>query len=320
MTIQLKNINKSYGNKTVLREITLKLEKKFTTILGESGCGKTTLLKIISGLVKPDAGEIVFDDQIVFSDKQKVNIPPNQRNLAMVFQDFALWPHMTVFDNVAYSLKGKKQEVAEQVMQALRLVNLEEFAERKPGELSGGQQQRVSLARAIAPKPKMILFDEALSALDAVLRERMQTDIVQLLNQTDSQAIFVTHDQNEAMSMSEEIIVMEKGQVSQIGAPEEIYQAPENLYVAQFIGKINQVADELFIRPEYIQTTQTAQEQLKEQLIVTRSQFTGQHYIIHGKLQQFSWLFYADRPFEEGSECDIYYDKKHITKIGGSKK
>ena len=238
MTIQLNNINKSYDHKTVLQNISLKLDKKFTTILGESGCGKTTLLKIISGLVQPDGGEIIFDDQTVFSDQQKINIPPNQRNLAMVFQDFALWPHMTVFENVTYSLKGKKKEVTKQVMEALRLVNLEEFAERKPGELSGGQQQRVSLARAIAPKPKVILFDEALSALDAVLRERMQTDIVQLLNQTDSQAIFVTHDQNEAMSMSEEIIVMEKGQVSQIGTPNEIYQEPANLYVAHFIGKI----------------------------------------------------------------------------------
>lgn len=319
MTIQLNNINKSYDHKTVLQNISLKLDKKFTTILGESGCGKTTLLKIISGLVQPDGGEIIFDDQTVFSDQQKINIPPNQRNLAMVFQDFALWPHMTVFENVTYSLKGKKKEVTKQVMEALRLVNLEEFAERKPGELSGGQQQRVSLARAIAPKPKVILFDEALSALDAVLRERMQTDIVQLLNQTDSQAIFVTHDQNEAMSMSEEIIVMEKGQVSQIGTPNEIYQEPANLYVAHFIGKINQVQDDLFIRPEYIQTSQTNQADSKEQLTVTLSQFTGQHYIIHGKLQQFSWLFYANQPFENGSTCDIYYNKKHLTKIGGNK-
>lgn len=319
MTIQLNNINKSYDHKTVLQNISLKLDKKFTTILGESGCGKTTLLKIISGLVQPDGGEIIFDDQTVFSDQQKINIPPNQRNLAMVFQDFALWPHMTVFENVAYSLKGRKKEITKQVMEALRLVNLEEFAERKPGELSGGQQQRVSLARAIAPKPKVILFDEALSALDAVLRERMQTDIVQLLNQTDSQAIFVTHDQNEAMSMSEEIIVMEKGQVSQIGTPNEIYQEPANLYVAHFIGKINQVQDDLFIRPEYIQTTQTNQAELKEQLTVTRSQFTGQHYIIYGQMNQFSWLFYSDQPFENGSTCTIYYNKKHLTKIGGNK-
>ena len=317
MSIQIKDLKKQYGEKTVLENITIELNHKFTTILGESGCGKTTLLKILSGLVEPNEGEIQMDGQLVFSDQKKINVQPNKRHLAMVFQDFALWPHMTVFDNVAYSLKGKKNVIKEQVMEALRLVNLEQFAQRKPGELSGGQQQRVSLARAIAPRPRVILFDEALSALDAVLRERMQIEIVELLNQTDSQAVFVTHDQNEAMSMSDEIIVMEKGRVSQIGTPKEIYEQPANQYVAHFIGKINQIEEDVFVRPEFVQLERTTDSQLSRQLTVTRSQFTGEHYLIHGTVLEREWLFYAPQPLVNGTVCDIYFSQNDLTLIGG---
>ena len=318
MSIQIKALKKQYGEKIVLEDISIELKHKFTTILGESGCGKTTLLKILSGLVEPNAGEIQFDEQVVYSDQKKINVQPNKRNLAMVFQDFALWPHMTVFDNVAYSLKGKKAVIKEQVMEALRLVNLEQFAQRKPGELSGGQQQRVSLARAIAPRPRVILFDEALSALDAVLRERMQIEIVELLDQTQSQAVFVTHDQNEAMSMSDEIIVMEKGRVSQIGTPREIYEQPANHYVAQFIGKINQLEADVFIRPEYVATKRTSDSQLSREFTVTRSQFTGEHYVIHGTVGTYEWLFYAAEPLVNGTVCDVYMSQKDITLIGGN--
>jgi iron(III) transport system ATP-binding protein len=317
MTIQLKGIRKQYDNKVVLDDITINLTQKFTTILGESGCGKTTLLKIVSGLVQPDVGEILFDQKRIFSKEEKINVRPNQRDLAMVFQDFALWPHMTVFDNVAYSLSGSKSDKEQQVMTALRMVNLEDFAKRKPNELSGGQQQRVSLARALAPKPKVILFDEALSALDAVLREKMQTDIVQLINQTDSQAIFVTHDQNEAMSMSDEIIVMEKGKVSQIGTPKQIYEAPANHYVAHFIGKTNHFEADVVIRPEFIQVAPTAKTTLQRTVRVVRSQFTGQHYIVQGVVGEFIWLFYSAKPYFTDDLCEVYFEEQHLIKIGG---
>lgn len=316
MTIQLKGIQKNYDNKVVLTNITLNLTQKFTTILGESGCGKTTLLKLLSGLVEPDEGEIIFNQQTVFSKIEKINVRPNQRDLAMVFQDFALWPHMTVFENVAYSLSGSKQEKHDQVMTALRMVNLEDFAKRKPSELSGGQQQRVSLARALAPRPKVILFDEALSALDAVLREKMQIDIVQLINQTESQAVFVTHDQHEAMSMSDEIIVMEKGQVSQIGSPKQIYETPANHYVAHFIGKINHIEADVLVRPEFIQRV-SRENTLKRTMRVLRSQFTGQHYIIHGVVDGYPWLFYSEESYATDTFCDVYFEEKHLIKIGG---
>lgn len=316
MNIQLKGIQKKYGDKTVLNEINLTLTSKLTTILGESGCGKTTLLKLIAGLIEPDAGEIMFGSKKIFSKMDKVNLPPNQRDIAMVFQDFALWPHMTVFENVAYSLTGKKQHITEQVMAALELVDLENFAARKPSELSGGQQQRVSLARAIAPQPKVILFDEALSALDAVLREKMQIEIVNLMNQIDSQAIFVTHDQKEAMSMSDEIIVMTQGSVGQLGLPQTIYREPANQYIANFVGKMNQVRDEYFIRPEHIQTTALTKWDIKRTMLVKKNQYIGERYIIHGEVNHFSWQFYSEEPLIEGSECQLYFNEKNLKKIG----
>ncbi|KAF1302750.1 ABC transporter ATP-binding protein [Candidatus Enterococcus willemsii] len=317
MTIELRGINKKYENKVVLDNITLTLREKFSTILGESGCGKTTLLKILAGLVTPDNGEIMLNKNKLFSKSEKVNLRPNQRNLAMVFQDFALWPHMTVFDNVAYSLKGNKEEKAAKVMDALRMVQLEEFAQRRPSELSGGQQQRVSLARALAPRPKVILFDEALSALDAVLREKMQTDIVQLISQTDSQAVFVTHDQHEAMSMSDQIIVMEKGRVSQIGTPKEIYEEPANHYVANFIGKINLLEKDVLIRPEFVHASKGDSKHLHRIFRVLRSQFTGNCYIIHGEVDGNPWLFYSETPFVPGEQCDVYFEEQQLIKIGG---
>ncbi len=231
----------------------MELDQQFITILGQSGCGKTTLLKLIAGLEQPTKGEIRFDDTVIYSSASRKNVKPNKRNIAMVFQDFALWPHMTIFQNIAFGLKGiiPKSAIPERVEHVMRLVKMQGYEKRKPGELSGGQQQRVALARALATKPQLILFDEPLSALDAVLREQMQDEIMHLIHELNCQAIFVTHDQTEAMTMSDQIIVMEAGRIAQIGSPEEIYRAPATPYVADFIGKVNWLHNrQSIVRPE----------------------------------------------------------------------
>ena len=206
MKISLHNISKSFGKKEVITDLSLEMEDgKFTTLLGSSGCGKTTLLRMIAGLETPDSGEILFDGEPVFSVEKNINVPPEKRNLSFVFQDFALWPHMTVFENVAFGLRARKQKenIKERVQEALDAVKLSDLAGRYPHELSGGQQQRVAFARAIIIKPQCILFDEPLSALDAQLRETMRIEIKQMTAKLNMTSVFVTHDQSEAMSMSD---------------------------------------------------------------------------------------------------------------------
>ena len=206
MKISLHNISKSFGKKEVITDLSLEMEDgKFTTLLGSSGCGKTTLLRMIAGLETPDSGEILFDGEPVFSVEKNINVPPEKRNLSFVFQDFALWPHMTVFENVAFGLRTRKQKenLKERVQEALDAVKLSDLAGRYPHELSGGQQQRVAFARAIIIKPQCILFDEPLSALDAQLRESMRLEIKQMTSKLNMTSVFVTHDQSEAMSMSD---------------------------------------------------------------------------------------------------------------------
>ena len=206
MKISLHNISKSFGKKEVITDLSLEMEDgKFTTLLGSSGCGKTTLLRMIAGLETPDSGEILFDGEPVFSVEKNINVPSEKRNLSFVFQDFALWPHMTVFENVAFGLRARKQKenLKERVQEALDAVKLSDLAGRYPHELSGGQQQRVAFARAIIVKPQCILFDEPLSALDAQLRETMRIEIKQMTAKLNMTSVFVTHDQSEAMSMSD---------------------------------------------------------------------------------------------------------------------
>ncbi|ELR63574.1 Putrescine transport ATP-binding protein PotA [Photobacterium marinum] len=235
--IQLKGLNKSFDGKQIITGLDLDVnDGEFLTILGPSGCGKTTVLRLIAGFENADSG------QVIIASDNVTDIPAEQRNVNTVFQSYALFPHMTVFDNVAFGLRMQKvadSEIEPRVMEALRMVQLDSYASRKPHQLSGGQQQRVAIARAVVNKPKVLLLDESLSALDYKLRKQMQIELKQLQRKLGITFIFVTHDQEEALSMSDRIIVMRDGYVEQDGSPREIYEEPSNLFVARFIGEIN---------------------------------------------------------------------------------
>ena len=240
-TVTLKHIVKTFGESTVVRDVNEVIrDGEFVTLLGPSGCGKTTILRMIAGFEKPTSGEIWFDDRLICGGKTFV--PPEKRGIGMVFQSYAVWPHMTVFDNVAYPLtirKSPREEVRTRVEKALGLMHLERYADRLPSQLSGGQQQRVALARALVAEPRLLLLDEPLSNLDAKLRESMRFEIKRLQKTLGITVIYVTHDQTEAMAMSDRIFVLNRGGVQQTGTPEEIYSAPVNPFVADFLGKVD---------------------------------------------------------------------------------
>lgn len=217
---------------------------EFFTLLGPSGCGKTTLLRCIVGLETPDDGEIRIGGEVVWSKKKNIAIPPEKRGLGMVFQTYAIWPHMTVFDNIAYPLQvrgEKKSVIREKVMRTLQFVQLEGVEHRSATKLSGGQQQRVALARALVAEPKVILFDEPLSNLDAKLREETRKELRRFLNELDITAVYVTHDRVEALALSDSIAVMRKGHIIEIGTPQKIYFDADHRFVADFIGRANQI-------------------------------------------------------------------------------
>jgi spermidine/putrescine ABC transporter ATP-binding subunit len=237
MTIELKNITKKYGNVVALDNVSLTInEGEFVTLLGPSGCGKTTLLRIVAGFVEPDEGEVFLDGKLVN------NIPPNQRPTGMVFQSYALFPHMTVEKNISFGLRMHnlpKSEIKEKVEEVATLVGIQGMLDRFPSQLSGGQQQRVAIARTLAVKPSALLLDEPLAALDRKLRVGMRTELRKLVLQVGITTIFVTHDQEEALTMSDRIAVMDRSRIVQYGSPIEIYDKPKSTFVASFIGNSN---------------------------------------------------------------------------------
>src|SRR5512134_2748399 len=250
-TIVIKNLTKRFGDVVAVNNVSLDIEPgSFVTLLGPSGCGKTTLLRCVAGLDDPDGGEIYIGNKLVFSYERGISLPPGQRDLGLVFQNYALWPHMKVDKNITFSLeirKLPKEEIKKRVKDALAEVQMEGFEDRYPREMSGGQQQRIALARMLAYRPKVFLMDEPLSNLDARLRMDMRAELKRLHHISGATTIYVTHDQVEALTMSTNIAVMKLGVVQQFDTPDKVYHFPSNLFVADFIGnpKVNLLEGEV---------------------------------------------------------------------------
>ena len=327
--INFVNITKSYGENIILDDLNLYIrENEFITLLGPSGCGKTTTLRILGGFEKPDHGQVIFDGQDI------TNLPPNKRNLNTVFQKYALFPHMTIAENIAFGLKIKKKSKAyidDKIKYALKLVNLDGYEHRSIDSLSGGQQQRIAIARAIVNEPKVLLLDEPLGALDLKLRQDMQYELIRLKNELGITFLYVTHDQEEALTMSDTIVVMNQGYIQQIGTPEMIYNEPVNAFVADFIGDSNIIdgvmvqdkvveilgtkipcVDEGFgnntpvvvvIRPEDVEIV--APEEGFMEGDITSVIFKGVHYEIEILANGFEWLVHTTQLHTVGSHVGI---------------
>ena len=232
--LKFEDIDKSFGENNVISKFNLEVEKgKFIVLLGPSGCGKSTLLRMIAGLEKIDNGKILLENNLLN------DLLPSKRQIAMVFQSYALYPHMNVFQNISFGLKSEKiskNQIKDKVNEAAKILKIEELLDRRPKELSGGQRQRVAIGRAITRNPKLFLFDEPLSNLDAALRSEMRVEISKLHKKLKSNIVYVTHDQIEAMTLADKIVIMNKGKIEQFGSPEDIYNNPNNIFVAEFIG------------------------------------------------------------------------------------
>ncbi|WP_312908666.1 spermidine/putrescine ABC transporter ATP-binding protein [Tissierella praeacuta] len=315
--IELKNIRKEFGGITVLENINLYIrQNEFLTLLGPSGCGKTTTLRIIGGFEEPTKGTVLFEG------KDITGLPPYERQINTVFQKYALFPHLDVYDNIAFGLKIKKipkDEISKRVKEMLRLVNLQGFENRTITSLSGGQQQRIAIARALVNEPKVLLLDEPLGALDLKLRKDMQMELKNMQKRVGITFIYVTHDQEEALTMSDTIVVMDKGKIQQIGTPVDIYNEPKNAFVAEFIGESNiingimhedflvefsgenfQCVDkgfdkdeeiEVVIRPEDIEIVSLESGKLKG--VVDSVTFKGVHYEMIVKSKDFDWMIHS---------------------------
>ncbi|MFC3899536.1 ABC transporter ATP-binding protein [Aliicoccus persicus] len=270
----IKNVHKSFGDTQVLHDISLEIESdEFVVLIGPSGCGKTTLLKIVAGFIPPTDGTVEMDNHVVATSSKIV--PPNKRNLSMVFQNFALWPHYDVRKQLLFPLnhhryiskeiRGRKEERIDEV---LEMVGLSEYKHRYPHELSGGQKQRVALARALAAQPGLMLMDEPLSSLDAHLKQEIRNEIKKISQNVKSSFLYVTHDQSEALSLADKIVVMNKGRIEQVGTPEEIYNFPENPFVARFVGKHNLLNgmwhDDVFVVDDVVWRKDNVSEAFKQ--------------------------------------------------------
>ena len=245
MSIELREVSKTFGHYNALKSINLNIaDGEFVAILGPSGCGKTTLLRMLAGFEQPSAGEIIMNGSVVATSRS--SIPPEKRRIGMVFQSFALWPHMNISEHVRFPIRNHKEtpkaireNEETRISDVLDLVGLSHLSQRMPHELSGGQKQRVAIARAIASQPSLLLMDEPLSSLDAMLRMNMRREIQSIHRETDSAIVYVTHDQSEALAMADRIVVMNNGRIEQVGTPQEIYLKPETDFVAQFVSKAN---------------------------------------------------------------------------------
>ena len=348
--IRLRDLCMAYDDELVLDHLNLYInDKEFLTLLGPSGCGKTTTLRIIGGFATPTGGDVLFDG-VRIND-----VPPYRRQINTVFQKYALFPHLTVFENIAFGLRmqrrsdpkdpsGKKkvkipeEEIRERVMEMLEIISLKGFENRKPDALSGGQQQRVAIARALVNKPKVLLLDEPLGALDLKLRKDMQIELKRIQQQVGITFVYVTHDQEEALTMSDTIVVMDKGTIQQIGSPEDIYNEPKNAFVADFIGESNiidgiMVRDnvvkmygrefpcldggfapnepvDVVIRPEDIDIVPLEQGQLTG--TVTNVTFKGMQYDIIVDFKGFKWLIQTTDHSPEGKHIGIKLDPDSI--------
>ena len=334
--ISLRQVSKAFGGETVLDHIDLDIHgNEFVTILGPSGCGKTTTLRIIGGFETPDEGVVMFENRNI------AEVPPYKRNINTVFQRYALFPHLNVYENVAFGLRLKKlpeDEIRKSVKEMLRMVNLTGFERRSPATLSGGQQQRVAIARALVNKPKVLLLDEPLGALDLKLRKDMQRELKSMQRLTGITFIYVTHDQEEALSMSDKVIVMANGKIQQIGTPVEIYNEPKNSFVADFIGESNIVdgimqkdflvsfAGQTFectdkgfakgepvdvvIRPEDIDLVPVSESMLTGK--VTQTTFKGDYYEIIADVDNFKWMIESTDCVEVGATIGLSIDPYEI--------
>ncbi len=330
--IELNHISKSFDGTFVLDDLNLYIrENEFITLLGPSGCGKTTTLRIIGGFETPDMGSVIF------SGSDITNLPPNKRALNTVFQKYALFSHMSISENIAFGLKIKnksKSYIDDKIKYALKLVNLEGFENRTPDSLSGGQQQRIAIARAIVNEPKVLLLDEPLGALDLKLRQDMQYELIHLKNELGITFIYVTHDQEEALTMSDTIVVMNQGYIQQIGTPEDIYNEPQNAFVADFIGESNIISStmiedrlvkilgakfecvdigfgrnqpvDVVIRPEDIDLVKPSEGTICG--IVTHLIFKGVHYEMEVTANGHEWLVHSTDMFPVGTEVGIRVD------------
>ncbi|GAB3272759.1 ABC transporter ATP-binding protein [Sinomonas notoginsengisoli] len=243
MKISIQNLQLKYGSFTAIDNLNLDIEDgESLVLLGQSGCGKTSTMRCIAGLEEPTSGRIIIDDVVVFDSERGINLPPNKRNVGMVFQSYAVWPHMTVAQNVAYSLKRKrlsKAEIDERVIEALTLVGLEQFADRGASLLSGGQMQRVALARSLVMRPSVLMLDEPLSNLDARLRDRLRVELREIQLKLGLTTVYVTHDQHEAFALADRIALLQGGRIVQLGEPRDMYEAPASASIAHFLGVSN---------------------------------------------------------------------------------